>query len=176
NRSRTAPVRLRRTPGTARRRTRARDPSASRPRRTTSRRRNRRRRAYNRVPLRSSYPRPLSHGDGGAVGDKGGSRFRAQTFDEPMAVCPLYVAFESGLARSPDAPTRMLDPIFDAPAATLRGVTPVMFSDELLFRTFDERLRDARGLRADVMPRSAVAPRIFDRSIRRDRSVVQIDS
>src|SRR5262245_45392771 len=70
----------------------------------------------------------------------------------------------------------MLDLIFDASAVTLRGVTPEMFGDELLFRTFNERLRDARGLRADVMPRSAVAPRIFDRPIRRDRSVVQIDS
>src|SRR5262249_18032839 len=118
----------------------------------------------------------LSHGDGGTVGDKGGSRFRAQTFDEPVAVYPLHVALESGLARPPDAPARMFDPVFDAAAVALRGVAPVMFGDELLFRTFDERSRLAGGPRADVMPRSAVAPRIFDRPVRRDRSVVQIYS
>src|SRR5262249_44838481 len=129
-----------------------------------------------RVPLRSSYPRPLSHGDGGAVGDKGGRGFRAQTFDEPIAVNPLHVALESRFAGSPDFPARMLDPIFDAAAVALRRVAPVMFCDELLLRTFDERARFSGGLHADVMPRSIVAPRIFDRSIRRDRSVVQIDS
>ena len=75
------------------------------------------------------YLAPLD-GDWGTIGDKCRARLLTQCFGELFAIKSGNVSVEFEDARVPDFPARMLDAIFAA-ATAKRGVTPVMFGDEL---------------------------------------------
>src|SRR6476660_4859674 len=95
-----------------------------------------------------------------SVGDEGRDRLGLERLDEFFAVECGDVGFQfEGISR-PDFPPWMFDAVLAGAFAT-RGVTPIMFGNELFVRTECARLRFAVRIHGEMFPFIAAAPLVF---------------